>query len=334
MVLSFGALQSAAQTRIEIDSIKTFHAQFLNDALKKDPMLKIDTIWVKYLFEVEGWGSFGSWESSKRTLTIKFLATKLEKQELNDKINIANLVVPIAYSHESNHRDKDYLWSEPKSIAWTAADYMQQYISNELSARLAETFYMRWKILDGDISKSLLHHIINGLPKSKAYLKDYYSYLVYNTISEKISQTEADLMLTAVAKWMTEHPRGKDDYYGEAAVMSYYYADKNIGKLYGKKLSQDQTMDFDNFMLLLFLQQRNDKPIDIFSLVSESAREKFLTAIAEVMKKYEKDIIETDKKIKTGWSGTIQKITKKHSGSAKIHDAATLRAAPLYLKMT
>lgn len=323
VILSLGAMKAKAQSRAEIDSVKNYTTEFLADKLAKDKDLQIDTIWVDNIDDVGGWGNFGEYSAEHQRLVLKFLASKVQEQELQDKIDLANFLVPITYGHEGDHREKSYLWNVLRSPAWDMNDYFQQYISNELSARLAECFSFREKILNKEISKNMLKHIADNIPTPKAYHRDYLQYLLDNEISEAVSQEEADLMLAALVKWMWQ-PGGKDGYYGMSATFSGLYAGNNISRLSRDKNGKSIILDFDMFIQLAFLQNQNGKDVNIFAIASEAGISHFLRTIARFMKGYEKNISENETRLKNGWGKSIKKLTTKKD--AKKHAASRLRA--------
>jgi hypothetical protein len=70
LTLSFGALKSNAQTQSEVDEIKNYTAEFLKDKQDKssrnyDKELIVKESLVKTAKEVDGWGSFGAYNTGK-----------------------------------------------------------------------------------------------------------------------------------------------------------------------------------------------------------------------------------------------------------------------------
>lgn len=334
LVFSFGMLaakQVSSQTRAEVDSIKTWTDDFLKKAQTGDDQLIIDTLWVDNAKQVENRGDFGVYNTGRcsdgscsiPSLVIKYLATKIQDRELQDKIDLANGVMPGVYSHESSHREKMDLIYGTQNFSWSLYDNFQRILSSELSARLAESFSMRTEVLSGAVSKNMIRNIADNLPESKLYNKDYFLWLSRHDISKNISKTEADLMLSSLIRWMSTAKT--DMYFENAAVFASFYKTNNIGSLLNQKKKQ-KLMDFDSFMTSTFLQPWDGLDYNIFQLADRGKVDEFLQTIAKSMKQYEQMILKGDEHIKSGWGKSIEKLNSKYKKDVKKHEVTKLRA--------
>jgi hypothetical protein len=333
VVLSFGMMRQNArsQTCEEIDSVKNWTDDFLKSKLAEDKELRIDTVWITKLHEVENWGKFGAYAARRCSdescvlpaLIIKYLATKLDDAELRDKIALANGVVPGAYNHEDGHR-KTHGWAYGKhNHAWSVRDNMQRQICYESAQRLSESFSMRREIMNGRVTKNMLKNIADNMPKSKSYNKDYFLWLANNEISENISAFEANLMLQSLINWMKKASIG-GIYFKSMSARAQFYSLDAISDL--KDSRQKNLIDWDTFMHRMFEQEINNRFYYIFSLADKSKIDEFLQTIADIMKKYDAELTKQEQIIQEGWAPSIAKLNKKYKKDVKMHMQTKLRS--------
>jgi hypothetical protein len=332
VALSFGALKAGAQTQAEVDSIKKFSAEFLRDKMATDRELKVDTLWVNDTSEVTDWGDFGVYYPGQCSdgscklpqVVVKYLASKVQDQELQNRIALANGIVPGSYSHEGGkygHRGRlDEMYGEI-CPGWSVSDFAQRKIVNELAARLAENFDMREKILSGQLSKNLLRHIANNMPKYKQYNKEYFLWLTENKITQKMSNAEAKIMLKSIVKWMkTSEGRGK--YYRIAAFSAGLWAGKNINVLIEDNWDQEDMVDMDAFMTRSFTVGENS----VLELAGSDAVDELMNALAGALRSQKSTIAQQEGIVDRGWSGASKKVAEKYKKFVERDSKSKLRA--------
>lgn len=345
LVLSFESLTSSAQTQAEADSIKKYTNDFIKDKLSKDYELKVDTILVNTEDEVKGWAGFGEYNTGRchgkscqmPSVVIRYLATKLQNNELQNKIAFANGICPGIYRHEGvSHRGKlDYIYGSHHA-GWSLYDYMQKLLSDELTARLSEGLDMREKILNKSLTKNMLKNITNNMPNSKRYNKDYFLWLTEHNIKSKISKEESDILLNGLIKWMLQ-PEGKDNYYETAAVNAGLYSGEDINISSNSNYPKRKIVNMDDFMNETFSHEQNFngkiKKINVLKIASEETVQKFIKTIAFVLEKEKLIIEQGEERQKNGWSESIKKIKEKYKKTIKKDSHSKLRAYN-YLNLT
>jgi hypothetical protein len=332
LALSFGALKANAQTQAEVDSVKKFSTEFLRDKLATDPELLIDTVWVKYENEVEDWGSFGEYRYGNCSdgsceipqVIIKYLASKIQDQKLQNKIALANGVVSGIYSHEGGdygHRGRKYEMYSGVYPGWSVSDFVQKCIVSELAARLAEEFDMREKILTGQLSRNLVKNIANNMPKSKEYNKEYFLWLVENKITERISKTEADLMLKSIIKWM-KTSKGRYTYFENAAFWAGFRTSNNIDELAKENFPEKDMADMDAFMNRSFTVGKNS----VLKMANQDVVDEFMHALALAIQSQEKVIEKQNNMVDNGWGKASKKVADKYKKFIARDSKSKLRA--------
>ncbi|MDR1337664.1 MAG: hypothetical protein LBJ73_01390 [Rickettsiales bacterium] len=359
LTLSFGSLNAGAQSREKIDRLKKYTTEYLNDALASDANLRIDTIWIENKSE-SGVYSGGRYDMYDDLIVLNYLATRLEDQELQDKIDMVNANIPVTHRHEEEHKRTLPKWNKGKdfggvgkSFGWSAYDLAQLVFSDEVSARLSEPFAIRSDLESGRLSQSDVKTLAKNMHPAQKYLYDYYAYIAEHGANGEISMVEADMMLDVPIKWMTDRFSAAVAHgiYASRAVAAAKYLcedyalqfkkhnpkeyDKNLydNKLYKNKdfAKNEQFLDFDDFMRMIFGKSHNSRYIDIFKLTSDEKRLEFLKTIASILQRYEQQLneIESNFAENPGWRKSKAKLADmpNNKKAAERHAASQFRAA-------
>lgn len=332
LVLSFGMLnqKANAQTQAGVDSVKVWTDDFLKNAKANDPELRIDTVWVDDADAINKWGNFGRYKSGTPdelpVLVIGYLASRMQDVELQNKITLANGIVPGVYNHEDGHRKKRAFIYGNMNFAWSMYDSMQKLLSDEFAQRLSESFSIRTEVLNKKLSPNMLKNIANNLPENKLYNKDYFLWLANNKVSKEINTAEANMMLASVINWTKT--ANTDIYNESAASMASYYRSHAIARVKDQK-AKVKLMDFDSFITGTFKQVSNGTEYNIFDLADKETVDKFLRTIAKIMKQYEPIIKEQDSIHQKARGKSIEILNNKYKKDVKKHSQSTLRAEKL-----
>ncbi|MDR1697220.1 MAG: hypothetical protein LBR41_03315 [Rickettsiales bacterium] len=352
LAISFGTLNAKAQSREEINQLRKYTSEYLTKALANNTRLELDTVWVGR-DDIATLSLGGKYDMVENRMALTYLATLVDDQELKDRIDIANAHIPVLHKHEESHkttlplmiRDHNF-GGVGKSFGWSAFDFAQANLSDELSARLSEIFAVRHDLVSGALSKNDIKILAKNMPLGQSHFYNYYMYLATHNANETLGKKESDIMLDALITWMTDGFSNAvvHNFYAKNAVdgarsryFDYVYQFKKLrGNTYSKlyknsDFAQNEIfLDFDEFIKIIFSKNHFDKDVDIFGLASPEKKQEFLKTIALVLDKYRSQLNEIDKEFSAhpGWRKSKAKLEKMSNNklSVKRHAQSILRA--------